>query len=216
MADKQKLHPAEADSPHLEIELKVALLNKAEEKEVKKRLKGLKFKRERSSLIIDFIQPNAVDTKRIRLETSLHPVAGSNVTCVLGNKSHPIAGALSDFVRRESENTVNAEDALRALAGAMLSNDGEPVPYYTKRRHYFRGNVGGYEMCVSLDKPRGLLRRFSKRYLEVEVQLPESSNKAASAAAVKAVNEFVEKLTGRKPQPEPSYRRMVRETWDSR
>jgi hypothetical protein len=206
-------------SSHFEIEVKVGLENKEEAKLVEDWLYGQGYVFEKKTLIADFVEPSKSVTSRVRLERTLNERgegASFRVDCYTGKKCHPIAGELEDFVRQESDPAVTAEVAIDMLMRAIEAQNGEPIPYYTKKRRYFSGLVGSYPASISLDKPKGLRKKFTRRFMEVEIQLPLTSTERNVAAAVNAINAFILRVLGENRAPEISYRKMVMKTWQKR
>ncbi|MDR3616612.1 MAG: hypothetical protein P4L53_23835 [Candidatus Obscuribacterales bacterium] len=215
---------AESAKSHLEIEVKVALKNKAEVKSVMKWLYGHGYNFEKTTRIVDFVEPSKSVTSRVRFEKTLDArekvvstsISCDPIDCYTGKKCHPITGELEDFVRQETEPSVTPEFALDMLMRAIEANNGDPIPYYTKKRRYFAGPVGKHRASIALDNPKGLKKKFSRRFMEVEIQRPLNSTKAQVAAVVDAINAFILRVLGEQRASEISYRKMVKETWEDR
>jgi hypothetical protein len=203
-------------NPHLEVELKVRLNGKAEEKRIISWLEGQGYIFEQRTLIVDFVEPSRSVTSRVRFEKPIDGVHDATVTCYMGKKSHPITGDVEEYVRQEQDPSITATTAVDLLVRAIEGNGYAPIPYYTKRRRYYTGDVGGHNASIALDKPKGLRKKYSKRYLEVEIQLPLSSNKEEVVAVVDAINQFIFRIVGEHRKTEISYRRMLKDTWKKR
>jgi hypothetical protein len=209
---------------HLEIEVKVGLKNKDEAKRVMKWLYGHGYVFQKTTRIVDFVEPSKSVTSRVRFEKTLDArekvvstsIACDPIDCYTGKKCHPITGELEDFVRQETEPSVTPEFALDMLMRAIEANNGDPIPYYTKKRRYFAGRVGKHQASIALDKPKGLKKKFSRQFMEVEIQRPLNSTKAQVAAVVDAINAFILRVLGDQRASEISYRKMVKETWEER
>jgi hypothetical protein len=205
--------PAHDPSPHLEVELKVRVNGKAEERRIISWLNGQGYIFERRTLIVDFVEPSRSVTSRVRFEKPIEGEHHATVTCYMGKKSHPITGDVEEYVRQEQDPSINATTAVDLLVRAIEAHKYAPIPYYTKRRRYFTGDVGGHTASIALDKPKGLRKKYSRRYLEVEIQLPLSSTKEEVVAVVDAINHFIFRVIGEHRKTEISYRRMLKDTW---
>jgi hypothetical protein len=208
--------PAHDRTPHLEVELKVEIKNKAEQNHVINWLDGQGYLFDKRTLIVDFVEPSRSVTSRVRLEK---PIDGSGepiVTCYMGKKCHPITGDVEEFVRQEQDPDISAATAVDLLVRAIEGNDHAPIPYYTKKRRYYIGNVGGYAASIALDKPMGLRKKYATRYLEVEIQLPTSSTRDEVAVVVDEIKQFIFRVLGEHRKTEISYRRMLKSTWKKR
>ncbi len=210
--------PTEQDS-HLELELAVAVKSRKEQRKIRKHLKLLGFVFLQRTLIVDFVEPSRSVTSRVRFEMPIDGTAEQAVTSYMGKKKHPVEGILEPFVRQELDPKISAETAVELLVRAIAANGGKPIPYYCKKRRYFGGVIDDHQASVALDKPKGLLRRFPKRCLEAEVQLPLSTienDPELVLETVRSIATFIFNLIGEDRKIEISYRRKVKKTWKKR
>ena len=208
--------PVHDREPHLEVEVKVEIKGKHERKSIIGWLEGQGYVFEKRTLIVDFIEPSRSVTSRVRFEKPIDDSGEPIVTCYMGKKCHPITGDIEEFVRQEQDPDISAATAVDLLVRAIEGNGCAPIPYYTKKRRYFKGNVGGYAASIALDKPMGLRKKYASRYLEVEIQLPTSSTREEVAAVVDEINQFIFRILGEQRKTEISYRRMLKSTWKKR
>jgi hypothetical protein len=202
--------------PHFEIEVKTKIKSKAEEKLVRRRLERLGFVFEKRTLIVDFLQPSKCVTSRVRFEKPIDGTGDPVVTCAMGKKTHPIEGELEEFVRHEQDPELTAETAVDLLVRAIEAHNGKPIPYYTKKRRHGTGLLNGHHTEVALDRPKGLRKRYLKRFLEVEIQLPLTSTEDEIAAVVNDIRGLNVQVFRDKRKPQISYRRMLMRTWRKR
>jgi hypothetical protein len=191
--------PAHDRTPHLEVELKVRIKNKSEQKRIICWLEGQGYVFDKRTLIVDFVEPSRSVTSRVRFEKPIDSSGEPIVTCYMGKKSHPITGDVEEFVRQEQDPDITAATAVDLLVQAIEGNNHAPIPYYTKKRRYYKGNVGGFAASIALD-----------------IQLPTSSAREEVEAVVDEINQFILRVLGEQRKTEISYRRMLKSSWKKR
>ncbi len=165
-----------------------------------------------ASRIADFVFPTGKKiTRRIRFELVQKPIgAGKGLKCVRTTKSHPIKGKKGKHIRRETERSVTSDYAVTFIL-AKIEKLGRPIPWYSKKRHSYKGFYKGIPITIALDQAVGL-GKYSGFYMEIETIMPLGENQKRVRRALRVMNKLARSLVGEKRPAKISYRRMLMRT----